>query len=79
MNPRVSRAKRGTSLPDGCCVCRGGFWVIGPNGGAQRCACARGIALSEMNRQSTGSPPRIGGGNAAHGGVDGKMAAAGGS
>jgi hypothetical protein len=35
-------------LPDGCSICHGEPWVIGPNGAA-RCSCARGQALRQMS------------------------------
>jgi hypothetical protein len=37
------------TLPNGCAVCSGEPWVIGPDG-AVRCSCARGQALARMSQ-----------------------------
>lgn len=38
-------------LAPGCSRCAGHPWVEAPNGGVERCACARGRQLAAMDAQ----------------------------
>ena len=67
--PVSRRRKTGRPpLPGPCGECRpqDGLWRIGPQGGLERCDCARGRALANLwrtrgrNKRKSGPPPHDG-------------------
>ena len=43
-------------LPQGCILCHGAPHVVKPSGGAQRCTCARGRALYDLDMERKHAP-----------------------